>query len=90
LKSVLDIVDVSSFGYSPTRAYRVRVDPHNLIACGLSLAQAEEQIAGNNVNASGRWIRGSSCLPIAAGIVKLRNFENLWLQNVKFQHSGMR
>jgi hypothetical protein len=46
LKSVLDIVDVSSFGAS-NRACRVRIDPDNLIAYGLSLAQAEQQIAGN-------------------------------------------
>ena len=33
LKSVLNIVDVSSFG-GPTRAYRVRIDPDKLIAYG--------------------------------------------------------
>jgi len=38
LKAVPDIVDVASFG-GPTREYQVRVDPHKLIAYGLSLAQ---------------------------------------------------
>src|SRR5580693_8492177 len=38
LKSVPDVVDISSFG-GPTREYQVRVDPNKLIAYGLSLAQ---------------------------------------------------
>src|SRR5579872_4592654 len=36
LKSVPDVVDVSSFG-GPTREYQVRVDPDKLVAYGLSL-----------------------------------------------------
>ncbi|HYK92277.1 MAG TPA: CusA/CzcA family heavy metal efflux RND transporter [Acidobacteriota bacterium] len=55
LKSVPDIVDVSSFG-GPTREYQVRVDPDKLIAYGLSLAQVEQQIASNNANAGGSFI----------------------------------
>ena len=54
LKAVPDIVDVASFG-GPTREYQVRVDPHKLIAYGLSLAQVEQQLANNNVNAGGSF-----------------------------------
>ena len=50
LKQVTDIVDVASFG-GPTREYQVRVDPNKLISYGLSLAQVEQQISNNNVNA---------------------------------------
>src|SRR6266404_9232399 len=42
-KAVPDIVDVASFG-GPTREYQVRIDPNKLIAYGLSLAQAEQQL----------------------------------------------
>src|SRR6202451_4682717 len=56
LKSVPDIVDVSSFG-GPTREYQVRVDPNKLIAYGLSLAQVEQQLTNNNVNAGGSFIQ---------------------------------
>src|ERR1700691_3901619 len=49
-KAVPDIVDVSSFG-GPTREYQVRVDPNKLISYGLSLAQIEQQLTNNNVNA---------------------------------------
>jgi len=50
-KSVPNIVDVASFG-GPTREYQVRVDPNKLIAYGLSLAQVEQQLTNNNVNAA--------------------------------------
>jgi heavy metal efflux system protein len=55
LKSVPDVVDVSSFG-GPTREYQVRVDPNKLIAYGLGLAQVEQQLANNNANAGGSFI----------------------------------
>ena len=55
LKSVPDIVDVSSFG-GPTREYQVRVDPARLIDYGLSLAQVEQQLTANNTNAGGSFI----------------------------------
>jgi len=55
LKAVPDIVDVASFG-GPTREYQVRVDPNKLIAYGLSLAQVEQQLTNNNVNACGSFV----------------------------------
>ena len=55
-KAVPDIVDVSSFG-GPTREYQVRVDPNKLVAYGLSLAQVEQQLANNNINAGGSFIQ---------------------------------
>src|SRR6201997_3896869 len=56
LKAVPDVVDVVSFG-GPTREYQVRVDPNKLIAYGLSLAQIEQQLTNNNVNAGGSFIQ---------------------------------
>jgi cobalt-zinc-cadmium resistance protein CzcA len=55
-KAVPNIVDVSSFG-GPTREYQVRVDPNKLVAHGLSLAQVEQQLTNNNVNAGGSFIQ---------------------------------
>ncbi len=55
LKAVPDIVDVSSFG-GPTREYQVQVDPNKLISYGLSLAQVEQQLTNNNINAGGSFI----------------------------------
>jgi cobalt-zinc-cadmium resistance protein CzcA len=55
-KSVPDIVDVASFG-GPTREYQVRVDPNKLVAYGLSLAQVEQQLTNNNLNAGGSFIQ---------------------------------
>ena len=46
---------MASFG-GPTREYQVRVDPNKLIAYGLSLAQVEQQLTNNNVNAGGSFI----------------------------------
>src|ERR1700745_2682237 len=55
LKSVPNIVDVATFG-GPTREYQVRVDPDRLIAYGLNLAQVEQQLVNNNMNAGGSFI----------------------------------
>jgi cobalt-zinc-cadmium resistance protein CzcA len=56
-KAVPDVVDVASFG-GPTREYQVRIDPNKLIAYGLSLSQAEQQLTSNNANAGGSFIEG--------------------------------
>src|SRR5208282_2103547 len=55
-KSVPNIVDVASFG-GPTREYQVRLDPDKLVSYGLSLAQVEQQLTNNNVNAGGSFIQ---------------------------------
>jgi cobalt-zinc-cadmium resistance protein CzcA len=55
-KTVPNVVDVASFG-GPTREYQVRVDPNKLVAHGLSLAQVEQQLTNNNVNAGGSFIQ---------------------------------
>src|SRR6201996_3496811 len=52
LKSVPNVVDVSSFG-GTTREYQVRIDPDKLIDYGLSISQIEQQLSNNNVNAGG-------------------------------------
>jgi cobalt-zinc-cadmium resistance protein CzcA len=54
-KSVPDVVDVSSLG-GITREYQVRVDPNKLVSYGLSIAQVEQQLTNNNVNAGGSFI----------------------------------
>ncbi len=56
LKSVPNIVDVNTFG-GPTREYQVRIDPDKLVSYGLSLAQVEQQLTNNNVNAGGSFIQ---------------------------------
>jgi cobalt-zinc-cadmium resistance protein CzcA len=55
LKSVPGVVDNSPFG-GPTREYQVRVDPDKLVSYGLSIAQVEQQLTNNNVNAGGSFI----------------------------------
>ncbi len=54
-KSVQGVVDVSSFG-GITREYQVRIDPEKLIAYGITMAQVEQQLTANNVNAGGSFI----------------------------------
>ena len=55
-RSVPNVVDVSSFG-GITREYQVLIDPNKLVAYGLNLAQVEQQLIGNNVNAGGSFIQ---------------------------------
>src|ERR1700736_1836859 len=54
-KSVLNVVDVSSFG-GITREYQVRLDPTKLVAYNLSISQVEQQLANNNTNAGGSFV----------------------------------
>src|SRR5689334_11355368 len=54
-KSVPNVVDVVSFG-GTTREYQVIVDPNKLVSYGLSIAQLEQQLANNNVNAGGSFV----------------------------------
>jgi cobalt-zinc-cadmium resistance protein CzcA len=77
-KAVPNIVDVASFG-GPTREYQVRVDPNKLTSYGLSLAQVEQQLTTNNVNAGGSFIEtGLQQVNIReVGLVKnVRDIEN--------------
>ena len=55
LKSVPDVADVDIFG-GITREYQVQVDPNKLIDYGLNIAQVEQALAANNVNAGGSFI----------------------------------
>lgn len=55
LKSVPDVADVDIFG-GMTREYQVQVDPNKLIGYGLNIAQVEQALAANNVNAGGSFI----------------------------------
>jgi cobalt-zinc-cadmium resistance protein CzcA len=78
-KAVPNVVDVASFG-GPTREYQVRVDPNKLISYGLSLAQVEQQLTNNNINAGGSFIEaGLQQVNIReVGLVKnVRDIENI-------------
>src|SRR5271170_5949019 len=70
LKSVPNIVDVNPFG-GPPREYQVQVDPGKLVSYGLSLAQVENALAANNINAGGGFIeRGEQALNVrSVGLV---------------------
>src|SRR5450755_784889 len=54
-KSVPNVVDVVSFG-GITKEYQVAIDPNKLVDYGLSIAQIEQPLANNNVNAGGSFI----------------------------------
>jgi cobalt-zinc-cadmium resistance protein CzcA len=54
-KSVPGVVDVASFG-GITKEYQIRLNPDKLITYGLSIAQVEQQLQNNNVNAGGSFI----------------------------------
>ncbi len=56
LKSVPDVIDVSSFG-GTTREYQVQVSPDKLVAYGLGIGQVEQALGSNNVNAGGSFIQ---------------------------------
>jgi heavy metal efflux system protein len=55
LMSVPNVAAVSIFG-GETREYQVQVDPDKLVSYGLGIAQVEQALAANNVNAGGSFI----------------------------------
>jgi cobalt-zinc-cadmium resistance protein CzcA len=59
LLSVPNVASVSIFG-GTTREYQVQVDPDKLVAYGLSVAQVEQALRANNVNAGGSFIEKGS------------------------------
>src|SRR5215471_13488768 len=66
LKSVPNVVDVNIFG-GPTREYQVQLDPNKLVSYGLTLAQVEQALTNNNINAGGGLIeRGQQALNVRA------------------------
>ncbi|MGA2991818.1 MAG: CusA/CzcA family heavy metal efflux RND transporter [Candidatus Korobacteraceae bacterium] len=55
LMAVPDVAAVSIFG-GETREYQVQVNPDKLTSYGLSIAQVEQALTANNVNAGGSFI----------------------------------
>jgi len=84
-RKVDNVVDVSDFG-GTAREYQVRVDPNKLISYGLSIAQVEQQLANNNVNAGGSFVEeGSQQLNVRAlGLYRsVQDIENTVLMTSK-------
>ena len=84
LKSVPGVVDVSSFG-GITREYQVRLDPDKLVAYGLTIAQVEQALTSNNVNAGGSFIEeGQQAINVrAVGLfTNVYDIENTLLKTV--------
>jgi cobalt-zinc-cadmium resistance protein CzcA len=83
-KTVPGVVDVSSFG-GQTREYQVRLDPNKLIAYGLTLAQVEQALQNNNINAGGSFIQeGAQQINVrAVGLyTDVQDIENTLLKSV--------
>ena len=55
LKSVPNVAESPSSA-AITREYQVQVDPNKLVSYGLSMAQVEQALAANNINAGGSFI----------------------------------
>jgi cobalt-zinc-cadmium resistance protein CzcA len=55
LMSVPNVAAVSIFG-GQTREYQVQVDPDRLVSYGLTMAQVEQALTNNNLNAGGSFI----------------------------------
>ena len=76
LMSVTDVAAVSIFG-GRTREYQVQIDPDKLVAYGLTIAQVEQALANNNVNAGGSFIeKGQQAYNIRA-IGLMQNTEDI-------------
>src|ERR1700694_5503290 len=84
-KSVPNVVDAVSFG-GATREYQVRIDPDKLISYGLSLAQVEQQLGNNNVNAGGSFVEAGLQEINVRSLGLLRNVEDIEQTVVKTQN----
>ncbi len=87
LKSVPNVVDVSSFG-GITREYQVLVDPDKLVAYGLSIGQLEQQLAANNVNAGGSFLQAGQQQINVRALGLVRNVQDLQDTVLKAQNGA--
>ncbi|MBV9442945.1 MAG: efflux RND transporter permease subunit, partial [Acidobacteriaceae bacterium] len=85
LKSVPNVVDVSSFG-GITREYQVRVDPDKLVSYGLNISQVEQQLANNNVNAGGSFLESGMQQINVRALGLINNVEDLEQIPIKSQN----
>ncbi len=101
-KAVPNVVDVSIIGGS-TREYQVRLDPEKLVSYGLSLAQVEQQLTNNNVNAGGSFIESglqqinvralglfSKVSDIEATVIKTQNGTPIRIADIATVSQGQR
>jgi len=85
LKSVPNVVDVSSFG-GITREYQVHVDPDKLVSYGLNISQVEQQLANNNVNAGGSFLESGMQQINVRALGLINNVEDLEQIPIKSQN----
>jgi cobalt-zinc-cadmium resistance protein CzcA len=84
-KSVPNVVDVVSFG-GITREYQVAIDPNKLIEYGISIAQVEQQLANNNVNAGGSFIEAGLQQINVRSVGLVRNVDDIGRTVIKVQN----
>src|ERR1700719_4671405 len=84
LKSVPNVVDVSSFG-GLTREYQVTIDPDKLVSYGLSIGQVEQQLANNNVNDGGSFVEAGLQQINVRAVGLLRNVRDIEQTVIKAQ-----
>lgn len=87
LKSVPDVVDVSSFG-GLTREYQVQVDPNRLISYGLGITQIENALTSNNINAGGSFIQTGNQQVNVRAVGLFRNTSEIGQTFVKSQNGA--
>src|SRR6185312_932723 len=85
LKSVPDVIDVSSFG-GVTREYQVRVNPDKLISYGLGINQVEQALSNGNVNAGGSFIQTGSQQMNVREVGLFRNLKDINATVLKAQN----
>ncbi len=85
LKSVPDVIDVSSFG-GTTREYQAQINPDKLISYGLNLGQIEQSLSNNNVNAGGSFIQTGSQQVNVREVGLFRNINDIGKSVLKNQN----
>ena len=85
LKTVPDVIDVSSFG-GLTREYQVQVDPNKLISYGLGIGQLEQALSNNNANAGGSFIQSGAQQVNIREVGLIRNVHDIECTVLKSQN----
>ncbi|MBI3743572.1 MAG: efflux RND transporter permease subunit, partial [Chloroflexi bacterium] len=85
MKSVPNVVDVVSFG-GATREYQVAVDPQKLVEYSLTIAQVEQQLANNNVNAGGSFIEAGLQQVNVRSVGLIRDVDDIAKTVIKVQN----
>ena len=85
LKALPGVIDVTGWG-GKSKTYDVTIDPHRLVAQGVTLAQVLTALANNNANVGGQTLNIGAQAVVVRGVGLLRSIDDALATLVAHNH----